>query len=599
MDLSKRGILRAAIVAVAALVVLQWWHVENSSWEMPTAAAQEELTPTSARLVLSFAFHGSTPSLSWSPDGQRLAFNAAYEYFGHDHEESHFAGQLGLWVYERDTETTRHLLDEQRFHPAWIGNELVASACSPYESCTEGLYLTGLDGTNRLALEAGVYHTVASSGSEQDVLFYNGFSGYTEWNRFDTNTSARTPNLSSNCSWEPPAELFQDQCVQQVGEVSVATDDTSGLWVRYGESDPIQVDATPAFWFSSSAWECAESHSGPVAPCLSPDGRQVAYVGASSGSLVLRVHELPTPEEVASLGAPGAGSASAVPFFVQPATTPIQGTIAASVDPAAPMASRETQTTSTDPSRGYLAFDFFGDTPSLAWSPDSAHLAFNSAFVGSAYMADYDSAFAAVSGHLGLFVIDATAGSIQRVLSEQRYHPAWVGNDTVASACSMFEGCTSGLALTKLDGETTLVGASGTSHTVAATDGDVLFFDYNAYTWSKYHVESGGTTGEVSASCSWEPPAELVQDQCVQQVGDVRVWAQVPTGLYVQVGEAAPMRLDPSPPWLYEFGYAWGCSREDFSGPIAPCLSPDGRRVAYVTRSVAGLSLHLHEIPTP
>ena len=597
MSLANRGIVRAAIVAVAVLLVLHWWRLEEASWEVPSAMAQEEVVAPSARLVLSFPFYGSTPILSWSPDGQRLAFNAAYEYFGYDGEEGAFAGQLGLWVYERDTETTRHLLDEQRYHPAWIGNQQIASACSPYENCTEGLYLTELDGTNRLALEASVYHTVAASSSDHEVLFFNGFSGYTEWNKFDTDTSTRSPNLSSNCSWEPPPELFQDQCVQQVGEVSVAADASSGLWVRYGESDPIQVDATPAYEFSSSAWDCAGSHGGPVAPCLSPDGSQVAYVGASFGSLVLRVHELPTAEDVASVIGAGAGSAAALPLF-DPAG-PVQAVIAPTADPPAPMASRETPTTSSDPSRAYLAFDFFGDTPSLAWSPDSAHLAFNAAFVGSAYMADYDPAYAAVSGNLGLFVVDAAAGSIRRIVNEQRYHPAWLQADQLVSACSMFEGCTAGLAMTKLDGETTVAAVgSGTSHTAAGTDGRALFFDYDHYTWSAYDVATGETTREISSNCSWEPPAELSQDQCLQQVGDTRVWAQVPTGLYVQIGDAPAMRLDPSPPWLYEFGYAWGCSREDFSGPIAPCLSPDGRRVAYVTRSATGLSMHLHEIPS-
>jgi hypothetical protein len=591
----------------AMVLVLVWRAAEPpggalvfAQGEPPTMspAAPGGLGP---RLVLSHSFYGSTPSLAWSPDGQRLAFNAAYEYFGYDEQISEHARSLGLWVYERDGEAARQLVSQQRYHPAWVGDAQIASGCSPYESCTPGLYLTDLAGVEVQALAADVYHTVAASDSQ--VLFYNGFSGYTRWNRFDVRTAAHETGLSASCSWEPPPGLYLDQCVQQVGEVSVAVDVSSGLWVRYGEGAPLHVDATPPFEFSSSAWDCREDHSGPVAPCLSPDGRQVAYVAQGPRSLLLRVHELPTAAEVAA--APAAPWAAVVPSREGPREPPSyvfdDRTLPEHVVTTAPtedaLQRRTTPAVGSDPSRPYLGFDFYGDTPSLSWSPDGRHLVFNAAYQYSEYLGG-EPQYEAARPRLGLWVVEPAASSARRLTNEERYHPAWVDDASLASSCSFSQACTEGLMLTDLAGSSRVPLPFAVSVAAASADGQVLYYDDSSASWGRYDVGSGQREPNVSPSCAWEPPPALFRDHCVQQVGDARVWVQAGIGLYAQVGAGPPIRLDPTPPWLDEEGYAWGCSRESFTGPVEPCLSPDGRYVAYVARGTRSeLSLHVHELP--
>jgi hypothetical protein len=392
--------------------------------------------------------------------------------------------------------------------------------------------------------------------------------------------------------------MVQDQCVQEVGDVRVTVDASTGLWAQWGASSPFQVDATPPFTFSGGASACAGSHDGPVQPCLSPDGLEVAYVAQGDGGLLLRVHELPDVADMASvIGGPAALGTAALesPSFVTP-STPGPGVTAPSLTTPAPIIPMEARLT-PDGSRPFLAFDFYGDTPSLAWSPDSGHLAFNAAFAGSAYREDWDPMYTTFLSELGLFVMDAGMATVQRVASEQRYHPSWLGNDRVASACSVNESCTSGLALTELDGTTTMATRSSVFNTAAMSDHEVLYFAADTYSWDRVDTDTSATVSAVAPGCSWEPPPELAQDQCIQEVGDVRVWVQLGTGLYSQVGSNAPVRLDPSPPWVLESGYAYACRQNDHSGPIQPCLSPDGQRVAYVTRSISGLSLHVHDVP--
>jgi len=582
-------IVRQLLVIPLALALVAWWQSDDDGGDR---LAFETITaPGSglATLALSFDFYGSTPTLAWSPDGQRLAFNAAYEYYGHETELGTHRSQLGLWVYDRSSGTTQHILNEQRYHPAWSDHDTIATACSPYEDCTEGLYLTDLDGTNRHPVTSAVYHT--NQGADGSVVYYEGFSGYTGWNRYDTAAGTRTPGIAAGCSWEPPAELVVDQCVQQVGDVQVAVHGASGLWLRVGESDPVQLDPTPPFQFSSSAWDCTLSHSGPVAPCLSPAASQVAYVADGRAGLALRVHDIPRMEIMGTLPS----DPTAVGMF---ADNDMPVTITTAVEPATVVAmeSRMTTATAAVSSRPFRAFDFFGDTVSLSWSPDSRHVLFNSAYAAAGSLADYDPGYQAVEGTLGVYVANATDGLVTRV-SEQRYHPAWVNDETVVSACTPWDTCESGVHLTSLAGVSDALSSMAAMHTLPGSDSShFYFFDADAYQWSRYTLDPVGIEGAVSTNGSWDPPSEA-GDQCVQQVGDTRVSVQAGLGLFVQVGDGAAVRIDPSPPFIFEGpGYYVAGIDDPHSGPIEPCLSPDGRRVAYVARGATGVSLHILDL---
>ncbi|MBN1945178.1 MAG: PD40 domain-containing protein [Bradymonadales bacterium] len=286
------GIAQAQVVPVPAAA----GETPATTGETPVETPATPETPASQTgLLLSFPFYGNTPSLAWSPDGSRLAFNSAFRSARNRDEVAALSEALGLYLYEREGAAVRRLVPEQRYHPAWLGNERIASACSHYEICTEGLYLTGLDGASQHALDAGVYHTVAVD--DHQVLFYSGYPEYTQWNRLDIQTSTRETELSAACSWEPPAEMFVDQCLQQVGEMRVLSDEAKGLWVQIGTEPPVLLDTHLPFVFTRRAYSCQQEHRGPVAPCLSPDGRQVAYVASAENGMELRVHGLPETQE--------------------------------------------------------------------------------------------------------------------------------------------------------------------------------------------------------------------------------------------------------------------------------------------------------------
>lgn len=239
----------------------------------------------------------------------------------------------------------------------------------------------------------------------------------------------------------------------------------------------------------------------------------------------------------------------------------------------------------------YRSFDFFGDSPSVAWSPDGSRLALSAAY-------HYTNPGYGTEEGMGLFLVDSSEATVAQVTSETRYHPAWSGNDRVATSCPEFNDCTPGMTIFDFAaGTTQRVIDSGIGHTAASTDLGIMYVDPYQTGWMRRDSDTGLSVNVSSSMCSWEPPPELHADQCLQEVGDVRVWAQAPTGLYMQIAGDRPVRIDPTPPYLYEVSDGWGCTQETHNGPVQPCLSPDGSKVAYVTRSVSGLSLHLHDIP--
>lgn len=579
-----RWIAPPAAALAAALV----WDAAPSG--LPEADAQP-IPEHPASLIAALPFLGSTPTLAWSPDGRRLAFNAAYEYYGYDPSDAEVAERLGVWVHDFDAGTTRRLVSEQRYHPAWIGDDTIASACSPYETCTEGLFLTDLDGNSTHALDVSVYHTLA--GSDGGVVFFNGFSGYTQWNHYDPGTGARRESIGATCSWEPPPGLAQDQCVQTVGDTRVWAQD-SGLWATYGASAPVQIDESPGYYFTSQAWDCRGDHSGYVQPCLSPDGQRVAHVTGDPSALLLRVHSLPAPDlsaEPAPLDPALLGAA--LPGHAAP-TAPVDETALFSTSPLSP---RMTPPTSDAPSRPYLGIDFYGETSTVSWSPDGRYLAFNAAYHGARDRSDWDPSYATVRGALGVFVVEPTTASLTQVSDRGRLHPTWSSPTTLVTACDDFADCAVGmLAHDVVAAARSVVSTEPASNVAPGPAGTMFSFEPIRYQWMRHDAE-GTVTAAGSTTCSWEPPAEA-GSQCLSEVGDTRVSVREGMGLYYQRGAAPEVRLDPTPPAVYGEWAPWGCSRTDHGGLYRACLSPDGRYASYIARGTANnLSLHVHELP--
>ncbi|MBN1948092.1 MAG: PD40 domain-containing protein [Bradymonadales bacterium] len=305
---------------VPVMALLSWWPIDlNEAVRTGEAAEMSPIEPmrladqpepggpgviaagTQGSLVLSFPLHGNLATIAWSPDGRRLVANAAYRGRPLSEIERHRAS-LGLWVYERDEGRIRHLLDEQRYHPAWIGNETLASACASSEECAPGLTLTDLDGTSRQIVAGDILFTLAVD--ESRLLFYRPDSG---WNRLDIRTGLAEPVEAAPGPVQPPDGLFVDQCVQQVGDLRLFTDAATGLWFQVGEQAPVQLDSTPPYWTTPHLGSDPADYQSAMEPCLSPDGRQAAYIayreGLSGGGesealfLFLRIHELPAQRE--------------------------------------------------------------------------------------------------------------------------------------------------------------------------------------------------------------------------------------------------------------------------------------------------------------
>jgi hypothetical protein len=146
-------------------------------------------------------------------------------------------------------------------------------------------------------------------------------------------------------------------------------------------------------------------------------------------------------------------------------------------------------------------------------------------------------------------------------------------------------------------------------HTLAVDHDTLLYFGgFPDYTdWTRMDLVTHAIEPTVAASCSWEPPPGAYDDQCEQQVGDVRVWVQPyggsgagPSGmgLYMQRGLEDPVLLDGAPPYNYSDPGSWDCARAH-SGPLEPCLSPDASQVAYVVQDSRALVLRVMAIPEP
>lgn len=505
--------------------------------------------PIEADVLLERVVFGSTPTMAWSDDGASFAWAAAYDYHL---EQTQPADALGIWTWSTDGDVAR-VDAEARYHPFWMGTELLSS-CSAYALCAPGVRGYAADGTTRSLLDEGAW-TIVRQG--EAVYADASWSG---WVRIDRPVSPVATTAAGPPTIVPEGTGADTGCRTHAGRLYVSTDPDRGLIATWGATSRVLDEGRAAQW-----------HHHTVQACLSPDGRHVAWARVDdpvtdlrAATWTLRVLALPDALVAeATSDEPYQGAAVAA------ATTPLR---------------RLTP-------RGAIRFTLLGNTPVLSWSPDGQRLLYNASW-------DYTASWRDSPGStgLGVFVVDAASGERTTLTTAQRYHPVWVDDDRVASVCSMYEDCDAGVHLHGMDGSTSTLVADDSAYNLQAARAGGLLYHNGGYPggWELFDVDAGISRGSLATGLSWDVPAGLVIDRCVQQVANVTASAG-PTGLIVTLDGEAPVVVDETPAWRYEAG-GWISGTGDHSGPIGPCVSPDATRVAWIAQTDAGMELRIQPI---
>ncbi len=543
-----------SVLGVLAAAGLQWSALEAAPGGRP---------PFGGVALAEVELHGSTPSLAWSRDGRRLAINAAYEYYGFDEEIRRHRARLGIWVLELASGQARQVAAQQGYHPFWLTDETLGFACSGYEDCPEGVFLVPARGGALTPL--GKLATPHRSLLARDgrVLVFQGYSGGSAWVLVDPRTGAVQPALGLPAdSWSTP-ELAVDQCPQRAG----------GVEARW-EGDELVV-ATPSGEFGlvarpfSFAQDYPEGHGGPVAPCLSPDGRQVAYLTPGQDGYRVRVVAVPTgpgmpPSPTRPLESGGGRAGPAALVEAGPA-----------------------------PLEALASLGLHGSTPCLAWSPDGRRVVANAAheYYG------HDGEIAQAGRLLGVWLL-TPSGEPTQVFSGQAYHPFWLDTNQVGWGVSEYEQGQKGIwiAPARAGGKPRRLGKlQGVHRTLLARDGRVLaYVGFPEYLrWVRVDPRSGNHLGAggLAAVGSWDDPAGHYQDQCLARAGAASLASDPEHGFVLEV-RGARHRLAERP--LFRYGYESG------AGPVRPCLSPDGSLVAFFLHGEGTpVELRIARVPAP
>jgi len=568
---------RASAVTVVAIVALALWQaggLKARGRAGPVVAGELSLQP-----VTELRLHGSTPSVAWAADGRRLVINAAFGVYDDEGTTRRYKGELGVHVLDVLTGQTLRVPFVGARHPFWLDGDTIGWVNNYYIGERHGLFLSGAHpgAQVRKVGNAGGAHR-AHLGRNGQILAYIDGDNISGWAFVDPRTGksraafpegGRGPEPPG--SWDTPSAAIVDQCPAHLGTLSAAASRAGGISLNLGGA-VYRLASEQAYVFKHDY--APEGGPGPVQPCISPDGRHLAYLtpGSTDDQYVLKVIRVPSASEAQGLARPvGTGPAAG--------TGGLQ--VAA---PGAPVAAPGGPVAVLEPT---ARLRLNGSTPCLAWSPDSRRVVTNAAFE----YYGHEGEIRRLRGQLGIWVLDALSGRATHVFAGQGYHPFWLSAGSVGWGHSEYEEGPPGIYTAPVapKAQPRRIGAlKGIHRTLLGQDGRVLVYvgfpEYKR--WGLVDAVSGSfealpALAEVS---SWDDPAGQYQDQCLQQTPGAQLVPDDRFGFSLQVGTRRfSLGADP----------ILTSSSESASGPIRACLSPDGSRVAFL----AGGELRIARVP--
>ena len=277
---SRTGIIAGLVLGLIVTMA------ESGRMEANVGERRNELM-----VEMTVELHGATPSMAWSSDSNGLAVNAAFEYWTDFETLERYESSLGIYVLNLDAKQARHLHKEAGFHPLWVDDETVAWGNSLWNEGTSGVFIGELNGeVRRLVEDVWVFFTLPSINPGKVLFLTEG-----SWYDVDVKTGVTSlvgPAVGDEFDlvWNGPTDMVADQCLQEVGDTSVAAEDDKYV-VSAGRR---RYETAHAPFVFKHDWSCGEEGAcGPVKACLSPDGKRLAYVTPSYNGYTLYVVKIP------------------------------------------------------------------------------------------------------------------------------------------------------------------------------------------------------------------------------------------------------------------------------------------------------------------
>jgi hypothetical protein len=221
--------------------------------------------------------------------------NSAFEYYGYDRQIAKLAGRLGVYVLDARTGQSFQVTRRQGYHPFWLNRSTVGWGHSKYEDGEPGVFMARASRqarARRIGRLEGIHRTLP--GSDGRILAYVGFPEYKKWTWIDPDGGRGAPAAAFEgmSSWEMPRKGVRDQCLQQAGGARIEEHAEHGYVVVTGTGSWVPGDM-PLFTFREGYGQTQVGK--PVRPCLSPDGKWIAYLGNPGGttSYELQIAALP------------------------------------------------------------------------------------------------------------------------------------------------------------------------------------------------------------------------------------------------------------------------------------------------------------------
>ena len=544
---------RAAVPALIVVSVLAVVLAQLGGLGTATGGGQQiTLAP-----VATLRLHGSTPCLAWSPDGRRVVVNAAFGGYGEEGLMREHAREVGVHVLEVNRGRHVPIPFPKALHPFWLNHQEVGWV-NDSGGDRAGLFRARLGATAavekvgrfesahraHLGRNGKILARLSSSKESPAWYWVHPRTGQSE-TAFGRVAPDKRPG-----SWDTPSAVIADQCPSKVGSVQARADAT-GIQLQMNDQSYRLAGKAPFVYRGYGP----DGHMGPIQPCLSPDGKHLAYLTASDDAHAysLEVVRVPTANEAQ-------------------ATAPRNLT-------------------------GQHQLRLHGSTPTMAWSPDSRRLVANAAY--GQY--GYDDQIARHRPKLGVWVLDAASGKATHVHAGHGYHPFWLSRTTVGwrqpaggqDAPALFVARASKGARPRQVGKW-----NGILRALLSNDGKVLAYVGNREHTGWVHVNpDNGAIDPARAlakSGPWADPAGHYRQQCLQAAGSARLQADPRSGWTLQArGRGFALSGPPGD------GGAGSDAARAARAVVQACLSPDGRQVAFFTAAggKSGHDLNVARVP--